>query len=526
MSSIESHTINVAASVIADLSAGIYRTPAGALKELISNAFDADARTVHISSDPPHYATLTCSDDGVGITPRRFKTILSLIGGSSKRDDGEVSQELRRPLIGRIGIGILSIAQVCQSFEVYSSAKGSGEKFRASIDLEPYMRPEAKRITLGQSFEDQPEVQVGAYKIETAPEKVSAHYTRVVMKNIIPAFRDKLANGPMTVAAGVTPATFKKSSMQEFVRTVSRDRVADHGAYAQLIWELAGTVPVKYMEGAPVPGPALENLRKRLESYQFRVFLDTVELRKPVLLPRPADTIHKLFPIPMCEEKLTGGRILRVSGYVYWQKTRILPRELAGLLIRVRNVAVGGHDTTYLGYPKHEGWKFSQMTGELYVDEGLDEALNIDRASFRETDEAYLALQKLVFERLGKGGSGAGIFSSIKTVASKVAAQKRAAEEKQIRDHLARVIFGRARQLTFRSAVADRRSRASGVAATAGVVTVDVDLVDRVPRRRREEFMAVCAAIDSDLPSSVTATARRRVYESVAAVFASAAKNV
>ena len=216
MPSTERHAINVAASVVADLSAGIYRTPAGALKELISNAFDADARTVHISSDPPHYATLTCSDDGVGITPKRFKTILSLIGGSSKRDDGELSQELGRPLIGRIGIGILSIGQICQSFEVYSSAKGDREKLRACIDLEPYMRPEAKRIQLGQSLEDQPDVQVGQYEIETAPEKKSAHYTRVVMRNVIPAFRDKLANGPMTEGAGVTPTSFKKGSMQEF----------------------------------------------------------------------------------------------------------------------------------------------------------------------------------------------------------------------------------------------------------------------------------------------------------------------
>ena len=526
MPSTEHHAINVAASVIADLSAGIYRTPAGALKELISNSFDADARNVHISSDPPHYATLTCSDDGVGITPKKFETILSLIGGSSKRDNGDVSQELGRPLIGRIGIGILSVGQVCQSFEVYSSAKGDREKFRARIDLEPYMRPEAKRTQLGKSLEDQPEVQVGQYEIETAPEEKSAHYTRVVMKGIIPAFRDKLANGPMTEGAGVTPASFTKGSMQEFIRTVSRDRVADHGAYAQLIWELAGTVPVKYMENGPVRGAALKDLRQRLESYQFRVFVDTVELHKPVLLPRSRSTMHKLFPIPMHEERLLDGRLLRVSGYVYWQNTRILPKELAGLLIRVRNVAVGGYDTTYLGYPKHEGWKFSQMTGELYVEEGLDEALNIDRASFRETDEAYVALQKFVFERLGKGGSETGIFSAIKTKASTTAKQKRVTEEKGIRNRLAKVIFGRARQLTFRADVADRQTRASGVSVKAGVVTVDNDLVDRVPRRRRDEFMGACAAIDSNLPSSVTAAARRRVYECLAAVFASTVKHV
>ena len=171
-------------------------------------------------------------------------------------------------------------------------------------------------------------------------------------------------------------------------------------------------MPVKYMEGGPVRDTALKDLRQRLESYQFRVFVDTVELRKPILLPRPAGTAHKLFPIPMYEERLGAGRTLRVSGYVYWQKNQILPRELAGLLIRVRNVAVGGYDTTYLGYPKHEGWKFSQMTGELYVEEGLDEALNIDRASFRETDEGRWCAETSVRRGPGHRDGRRGMIST------------------------------------------------------------------------------------------------------------------
>ena len=71
--------------------------------------------------------------------------------------------------------------------------------------------------------------------------------------------------------------------------------------------------------------------------------------------------------------------------------------------MRVRNVAVGQYDPTYLGYPHHEGWKFSQLTGELYIDEGIDQAVNIDRSSFRESDEAFIELQSFLFERL-KGG--------------------------------------------------------------------------------------------------------------------------
>src|SRR5947199_3657004 len=92
--------IDVAASVIADVSAGIYRTPAGALKELISNAFDADARTVRISSGWPQFRTFTCTDDGKGMTPDQFKGIMNHLGGSTKRDHGETGWR-GRPLIGR-----------------------------------------------------------------------------------------------------------------------------------------------------------------------------------------------------------------------------------------------------------------------------------------------------------------------------------------------------------------------------------------------------------------------------------------
>src|SRR5689334_20517006 len=139
---IDKFPIDVAASVIADISAGIYRTPAGALKELISNAFDADAQAVRVSTSGPQFTTFTCTDDGSGMTADRFKELMGLIGGSSKRDRGEASPIYGRPLIGRIGIGILSIGQICNRFEIFSSAKGSKSKFRARIDLEPYMRPE------------------------------------------------------------------------------------------------------------------------------------------------------------------------------------------------------------------------------------------------------------------------------------------------------------------------------------------------------------------------------------------------
>lgn len=509
--------IDVAASVIADISSGIYRTPAGAVKELVSNAFDADAETVRVSTNGPHFSTFTCTDDGSGLTPERFKEIMGLIGGSSKRDRGETSPIFGRPLIGRIGIGILSIGQICSSFEIFSSAKGSKTKFRARIDLAPYMRPEARRMQLGNRLKPDEKVRVGEYEIEEAEEDIDKHYTRVVMEKINPGFQKQLRSRPM-VELGVTPKTFKKGDMKAFLASVSKDTVAEHGAYAQLIWELAVTTPVRYFPQGPVRDtPTLDDLRKRLAGYKFQLFLDGVELLKPILLPVTPSVIHKVYPDLDFRTKVSSSRELKVRGYLYWQNTRILPRELQGILVRVRNVGIGAFDPTYLGYPKHEGWKFSQMCGELYVDEGLDEAINIDRASFRETDDAYLALQEFLFQRLGKEtDQGAGVFTNIKAISGEIAQRKRNREAAKRVKRSAEAIYGTARSIELK--VTEGRT-SGGVKVTPHIIRVDKDLLQDIPERHRDLFIGVCGVIEKSLGSMLSASKRRSLLERLARLF-------
>ena len=50
---------------------------------------------------------------------------------------------------------------------------------------------------------------------------------------------------------------------------------------------------------------------------------------------------------------------------------------------------------------KHEGFKFSQITGEIYID-NLDLALHINRSSFRETEPAYVAFRDAIHNYLSK----------------------------------------------------------------------------------------------------------------------------
>jgi hypothetical protein len=503
--------INVAASIIADVSAGIYRSPAGALKELISNAFDADAGNVRISTGFPKFRTFTCSDDGSGMAPAEFRRVMSHIGGSTKRDVDEKSPVHHRPLVGRIGIGLLAIAQICRRFTVVSSKKGIAKKFRAVIDLDPYMAAEARRRQLGPGADS--DVKIGTYEIEEAEEEKEKHYTRIVMERIDRGFRQRLQDVPQE-RGGFTPRAFAKGAIETFFETVRSGTVAEHGAYAQMVWDLSATSPVEYLDHGPiVDEPKLADLRKQLQAYKFKVFLDGVELRKPVLLP-VSKIDHKVYRFKV-DKKLEDGRRLSAHGYIYWQRGRIIPRELQGIVVRVRNVAIGNYDPTYLGYPHHEGFKFSQMTGELWVEDGLDPAVNIDRSSFRESDEAFIELQAYLFERLGAGtDEGGGIFTDIKRETKKRRTKTRKDTERQRWRTVGALTHSGTRRPDV-NVVRDEKI-ASGLTFERGVVKVERPLIADMPRKVRELFIATCVVIERELSKEISASQRKRLYEKLA----------
>ena len=82
--------------------------------------------------------------------------------------------------------------------------------------------------------------------------------------------------------------------------------------------------------------------------------------------------------------------------------------ELRGLLIRIKNVAIGSYDPALIDYPKIEGPRFNWISGEVYVNEGLEDALNIDRDSFNEMHPHFVRLQRDFHARLKEVFSQAG----------------------------------------------------------------------------------------------------------------------
>ena len=436
----EQIAINVAVSVLADISSGIYRTPANAIKELISNAFDADATRVVIHTGYPHFHTMTCSDNGKGMNTEKFQDIMDKIGGSTKRQGGHFTQK-GRPIIGKIGIGILAVAQICSRFTIISSQEGEETKFEAHIDLKGLSSEKAKRIAMG----TEEAMEIGSYDLfDDLPEDRTAHYTKIILEEIKPGFREKLleASGPESRIREYKFREGDPKSPRGFVEWLATTDAREISDYNRVLWELGVICPVPYLDQGPVIGhEVIPDIKKILSDYDFSVEIDGLEIKKPILLPtspeiRERGKDYEIYPLEY--DEVEADRRLAFKGYIFHQRTSIRPAELRGLLVRIRDVAIGMYDKSLLNYPKAQGPRMTGISGEIYVEEGLENALNVDRNSFRETDPHYLKLQEVVYTRLGgdQETRTPGIFSDISRRSKRMSAEKKMRQETEDREEL------------------------------------------------------------------------------------------
>jgi hypothetical protein len=117
--------VEISHRIIQLFSEGLYSSPNKAVEELVSNAFDANARNVHVVLSPDLHdddATIVVIDDGEGMDIDQLKN--HWIIGYSPRRDSNVSDN-RKP-IGKFGIGKLAtfvlaerLTHICKSGNKY-----------------------------------------------------------------------------------------------------------------------------------------------------------------------------------------------------------------------------------------------------------------------------------------------------------------------------------------------------------------------------------------------------------------------
>ncbi len=416
----QSFDIKTALKVVRHISSGIYRDLSGSLKELVSNSFDAQATEVEIWSGAPRFDTITVKDNGRGISEEVLVKAFENVGLSLKISHPEwYTGKFGRPVIGRFGIGFLASAHISKDLVIRTFTDRDKPGLQIHMDLSPYFKYMNKVQTTDEyqfgSIEygslENPERQLGTM-IELR------HVREGDFFGVISADGADLAGWPSGRNRG--PADGKL--MRAFV-----GRVQDQNLHAlpnlngrnQLLWHLGMTTPVRYLDDGPVAEEVcqsevqaiIDRLKGMAESFNFRLWFDGVEIRKPLLLPTPqsqrGDTeesdvgaIDDYHTWPIRIDGEVNERKVKAEGYLFFQPYRVLPVEIRGLLPRVDGVGVGStFDNSFLRDLKSESPLFRvQVSGELYILRGLDEALNLDRSGFLEVDSEFRFLSEQVSE--------------------------------------------------------------------------------------------------------------------------------
>ena len=117
-------------NVLNHLGINLYSNNPAVLAEAVANAWDADAETVNIDIDAPS-RTVVIKDDGHGMSADDINAKFLRVGWR-RREDSPVTLKHRRPVMGRKGIGKLSLFSIADTIEVQSAKNGQSVGFTMS----------------------------------------------------------------------------------------------------------------------------------------------------------------------------------------------------------------------------------------------------------------------------------------------------------------------------------------------------------------------------------------------------------
>jgi hypothetical protein len=420
--------IVVASRIVDYLSSGLYKSPAACLKELINNSFDADATLVQVFVKPDA-DRIIIADNGIGMMKADFIKHFSRISESHKRDDSDFT-ESGRPKIGKIGIGFIAANEICDVMEIYSTKRDSTELLHVSILFHKMREDPEKRRRNGDDFAK------GDYEGEILDAASEEHYTHIFLKQVRGEARNILTGAK---AHGDTSASLyglSSDSIRVRLRNPDLRTWADLDSYSQNLLKIGVNVPVPYYpDWMPEPLRSdVSDFDENTTRLDFHLEIDGSGIRKPILFP--LDERRRLV-----NRFDFAGQHIAASGYFYAQHRAIWPQELQGLLIRIRNAAIGEHDSSFLEFPSSEGRLFqSWISAEVWADDRLEDAMNIDRRTLREAHPAYVELQIAIHEHLSK---------FIKEVRSKLYGEgSKAREQQRVQESVSSIVSVANRKLS------------------------------------------------------------------------------
>lgn len=121
-------------NVLEHLGINLYSNIAAVLTEAVANAWDADASSVQVRVDPNN-EWIEIEDDGIGMSADDLNGKYLRVGYRRRDEDTEHGCRTAkgRPVMGRKGLGKLSLFSIANVIEVQSAKNGNTHGFRMSV---------------------------------------------------------------------------------------------------------------------------------------------------------------------------------------------------------------------------------------------------------------------------------------------------------------------------------------------------------------------------------------------------------
>ena len=233
--------ISVDKRIVQILSGSTYENYPKAVRELITNSYDADATEVRITFDELKQ-TITVSDDGTGMSENDLDLYFRIAGRHREKTPQTKSG---RDIVGQFGVGFLAIFPFCNEFRIESKRKGTDEVVFAKI-------PTARYFTVENRLVDVNKIEIeGGTKAGKAADKERS-YTLIELKGF----------------TKLTEAFFSK----EYGLRAKKNSVAKYDGFRRLIWQLEEDLPLRYED------TTIEEIIGPANGAPMRVFANDKEL--------------------------------------------------------------------------------------------------------------------------------------------------------------------------------------------------------------------------------------------------------
>lgn len=369
--------------VLARITDGIYRRPSAALRELIFNAYDADATEVVIDTDAPRFEYISVRDNGRGMDEKSLANLFKHIGGSSKRthkgielgtvhSDNPDLTPMGRKLIGKIGIGMFAVTHLTTHFRVITKKKNQTHRLIAEVWMKTWTEENLRNAP-----EDDGEFITGdvVFSVEPASDPES-HGTEIVLLEIRDQTRNNLksadfwenyletrdATDPIDKKTERSPpqfhigyvrkeddeftiapqmpwndtdedlVKFKKLYEQVVAGTGTTTKNPDIEEYLDtylgMIWLLSLAAPLKYIDSNPL----LFSSEKKIDFYKIQ---NRAKSQATPLILEKDQTLTEAMDLESNAEDPCGGFTVVVDG-IELKRPVILPDTLLGNRKKVR----------------------------------------------------------------------------------------------------------------------------------------------------------------------------------------------